>query len=139
MQAMEVWNIWKATGDSAAVTTAGAPYGIRSRFHASAIISNMKRDSNQPRELNAILLGDDVALVTAPNELFDTNAVWLEENSPTKYTLTLGYTNGHYGYIPSAYAWEYTCYETDITYLVRGTGEEYQKCFLEMIKAMHER
>lgn len=136
-KALEVSGIWKATGDSQATTEAGEPYGIRSRFHANAIISNMKRDSNQPRELNAILLGKDVALVTAPNELFDTNAVWLEENAPTKYTLTLGYTNGHYGYIPSAYAWEYTCYETDITYLVQGTAEQYQECFLDMIEAMH--
>lgn len=135
--ALEVWSVWKATGDGDATTEAGKPYGIRSRFHASAIISNMKRDSNQPRELNAILLGKDVSLVTAPNELFDTNSVWLEENAPTKYTLTLGYTNGHYGYIPSAYAWEYTCYETDITYLVQGTAEQYQECFLEMIEEMH--
>ena len=136
-KAIEVWGVWKATGDSNATTEAGKPYGIRSRFHASAIISNMKRDSNQPRELNAILLGKDVSLVTAPNELFDTNAVWLEENSPTKYTLTLGYTNGHYGYLPSELAWEYTCYETDITYLVQGTAEQYQECFLELIKTMH--
>ena len=136
-QASEVWNIWRATGDSEAVAQAGKPYGIRSRFHASAIMSNMKRDSNQPRELNAILLGKDVSLVTAPNELFDTNSVWLETNAPTKYTLTLGYTNGHYGYIPSALAWEYTCYETDITYLEQGTAEQYQECFLEMIEAMH--
>lgn len=136
-QALEVRAIWQATKDHAATAEAGAPYGIRSSFHANAIISNMTRSPEQPRELNAILLGKDVSLVTAPNELFDTNSVWLEENAPTRYTLTLGYTNGHYGYIPSAYAWEYTSYETDITYLVSGTGEKYQECFLEMIETMY--
>lgn len=135
--ALQVWGVWKATGDGNATTEAGAPYGIRSRFHASAIINNLNRDSNQPRELNAIMLGKDVSLVTAPNELFDTNAVWLEEKSPTKYTLTLGYTNGHYGYVPSALAWEYTCYESDISHLVQGTAEKYQECFLDMLNAMN--
>lgn len=110
---------------------------VRSRFHASAIINNSKRADPQERELNAILLGDSVSLFSAPNELFDTNAVWVEENAPTKYTLTLGYTNGHQGYIPSAYAWEYTSYETDITLLEPGTGEKYQECFLDMIDAMY--
>ena len=87
-------------------------------------------------ELNAIMLGDQVSLVTAPNELFDTNAVWLEENSPTEFTLTLGYTNGHYGYVPSAFAWEHTCYESDISYFEPGTAEAYQNCFLDMLKNM---
>ena len=52
------------------------------------------------------------------------------------YTLTLGYTNGHFGYIPSAQAWEYTCYETDISYFESGTAEVIQQCFLDMLNEM---
>lgn len=111
-------------------------FGIRSSYHANAIISNYNRPESLEVELNAILLGQDVALVTAPNELFDTNSVWLEECAPTAYTLTLCYTNGHYGYVPSGYAWEHTCYETDISYFEKGTAENYQQCFLDMIGEM---
>ena len=74
--------------------------------------------------------------MTAPNELFDTNSVWIEENAPTAYTLTLGYTNGHYGYVPSKLAWEYSCYESDITYYTAGTAEQIQQTFLDMLGKM---
>ena len=107
--------------------------GIRSRYHADSIISNYNRGESMNIELNALLLGDQIALVTAPNELVDTNSVWLEENAPTAFTLTLGYTNGHYGYVPSQLAWDYTCYESDISYFVPGTAEAYQQIFLDMI------
>lgn len=50
-------------------------FGIRSSYHADAIISNYNRPQSMDVDLNAILLGQDVALVTAPNELFDTNSV----------------------------------------------------------------
>lgn len=137
-KAMEIQAIWDSTGNSTLVKEMGAPYSIRSSYHANAIVSNYSRGETQLRELNAIMLGDSVSLVTAPNELFDTNSVWLEENSPTQFTLTLGYTNGHYGYIPSALAWEYTSYETDVTYFEAGTAEKYQECFLDMINAMKD-
>lgn len=110
---------------------------VRSRFHANAIQSGSRRAPTDTRELSAILLGDSVGLIAAPNELFDTNTVWVEEHSPTKYTLTLGYTNGHHGYMPSAYAWEYTSYETDISALAPGAAEQYQQCFLDMLNEMY--
>lgn len=132
----EIQAVWVSTGDSTLVKEMGAPYGIRSPYHANAIVTRYNLDETEQRELNVILLGDSVSLVTAPNELFDTNSQWLEENSPTEFTLTLGYTNGHYGYIPSALAWEYTSYETDITYFVPGTGEKYQECFLSMLNEL---
>lgn len=133
-RAKEINTIYTTTG--AYNNEVALQYGIRSTYHANAIISNYHRAETMDVELNAILLGDSVALVTAPNELFDTNSVWLEENAPTEYTLTLGYTNGHFGYVPSAYAWEHTCYETDISYFVPGTAEAYQQCFLDMLKGL---
>lgn len=135
-KAKELQAIWNTGATNAQIIEMGREIGIRSIYHANAIVNNAKRGETETRELNAILLGDSVSMVTAPNELFDTNAVWLEENSPTKYTLTLGYTNGHHGYIPSALAWEHTSYETDITVFVAGTGEKYQECFLQMLKEM---
>ena len=138
IHAREIQAVWNATGNSTMVKEMGAPYGIRSPYHANAIVNRKNLGATDLRELNAIMLGDTVSLVTAPNELFDTNAVWLEENSPTEFTLTLGYTNGHYGYVPSALAWEHTSYETDITWFERGTAEAYQECFLGMLREMKD-
>ena len=133
-QAKEIIAQYTATG---IYNTEGAlQYGIRSQYHANAIISNYNREQTMDLELNAILLGKQVCLVTAPAELFDTNAMWLEENSPADYTLTLGYTNGHFGYVPSKFAWEHTCYESDISYFEPGTAEQIQECFLSMLNDM---
>ena len=134
-QAKEFQTLWNAGADQAMCEELGRQYGIRSIYHANAIITNFNRSQTQQLELNAIKLGN-VAMVTAPNELFDTNSVWLEENAPTAYTLTLGYTNGHYGYVPSKLAWEYSCYESDITYYTAGTAEQIQQTFLDMLGKM---
>ena len=88
-------------------------------------------------ELNTITIGDDVAFVTAPNELFDTNSVYVEEHSPYKMTMTFGYSNGYRGYIPSAYGWEYTSYESDCCYFMPGCGETIQDTFLSMLGELY--
>ena len=116
--------------------TKNNPYGIRSKYHASAIVSRSKLGATINLELNAVAIGDAFAFVTAPDELFDTNSVWLEENSPYAMTFTLELTNGHQGYIPSAEGFAYTCYESDTTKVVAGTGEKVQETFLGMLQAM---
>lgn len=115
----------------------GAPYGIRSAISAGAVISRAERGETMDVELNAITFGDEIAIVTAPNELFDTNSVFVEENSPYAMTMTFGYSNGYRGYIPSAYAWEYTCYESECCYFLPGSGEEIQSTFLSMLDGLH--
>lgn len=137
MKAKEVQSVYNGSnGDGALAKETGEPYGIRSIYHANAIVNRYGYEKTETRELNAIMLGDSVAMVTAPNELFDTNAVYVEEHSPVEFTLTLGYTNGHYGYIPSALTWEHSSYETDITHFVAGTGEQYQQCFVDMLEEL---
>ena len=90
-------------------------------------------------ELNAFAIGDAVAFVTAPDELFDTNIVELEEKSPFAMNFAMTLTNGHMGYLPSAIAWEYTCYETDVTTYVPGTGEQVRDTFLTMLESIAEK
>ena len=112
------------------------PYGIRSKYHASAIISRAKLGPTIDLELNAVAIGNTFAFVTAPDELFDTNSAWLETQSPYDMTFTLELTNGHMGYIPSAEGFAYSCYESDTTKVVPGTGEKVQEEFLKMLNDM---
>lgn len=114
----------------------GNPYGIRSKYHANAIISIYKLGETIDLELNAVAIGDAFAFVTAPNELFDSNSAWLETVSPYAMTFTLELTNGNNGYVPSAEAYEYTCYESDCSKVVPGTGEAIQQTFLSMLNDM---
>lgn len=132
-KAKELQAMFQATGDYNAVRDAGLPYGIRSSIHAGAIVSNYSRGETTDIELDAIAIGEEFAVVTAPNELFDTLTEQLEEKTPYPMTMFFGYSNGYRGYIPSAYGWEYTCYETDCSWTIPGTGETIRDTFLEML------
>ena len=81
---------------------------------------------------NAITLGD-IGIVTAPNELFDTLSVYVEDHAPFKKVLTFGYANNSQGYIPSAYGFEYSCYESDCCYFLPGIGEKIRDTHLQML------
>lgn len=135
-KAAELSALWGATGDREQVIELGKPYGIRSPYHAGAIRSNAKRGESEQLQLNVIGIGDSVGFTTGPAELFDRNSMAIEEGSPFEHTLCLAYTNGHLGYIPAAYVWEYTSYETDTSRFVPGTAEQIQDTLLQMLDSL---
>lgn len=135
-KAAELSALWGATGDREQVIELGKPYGIRSPYHAGAIRSNAKRGVSEELQLNVIGIGDSVGFTTGPAELFDRNSMAIEDASPFEHTLCLAYTNGHLGYIPAAYVWEYTSYETDTSRFVPGTAEQIQDTLLQMLEGL---
>lgn len=135
--AKSVATVWSKTGDKNLALAQAKDIGIRSPYQANAIVSRYDMPATRELEINAIAIGDYIGIVTAPNELFDRNSMYVEENSPYQMTFTLGYTNHLLGYMPSAYVWEYTSYETDVTYFVPGTAEQIQDQMLSMLNALH--
>lgn len=145
-KAREIQTVWTDTSMPRAdrqtkCIEMGEPYNIYSPYHANAIVRNYQATyETRTLELNAISIGTAAAFVTAPNELFDTNAVQLEEfvksNNLFQMTFTLCYANSTMGYIPSAYAYEYGCYEADTTYFAKGTGELVEKQFEQMLMGL---
>lgn len=135
-KAEELVKLWNETNNHAKVIEAGMPYGFRSPYKATATIRRYNAEKTWDLELNAIALGPDVGIVTAPNELFDTLSVMTEEASPFPATITLGYCNAYRGYIPSKFGYEYSCYESDATWFVPGTGEQIVDNFLQMLKEL---
>ncbi len=132
-----VQTMWSNGASFSECAAAGEPYGIRSPYYASAIISRVNRPETMDVELNTISIGDEIGICTAPNELFDTNTMYVEDHSPYNMTLTFGYSNGYRGYIPSALGWEYTCYESDCSYFLPGCGETIQNTFLTMFDELY--
>ncbi len=126
---------WMETGDYQLSIAEGAAIGIRSPYHAGAMLGRADLPDTCPIELNAITLGD-LAIVTAPNELFDTLSVYVEDHAPYGKVLTFGYSNGMQGYIPSAFGFEYTCYESDCCRFLPGIGETIRDTFLEMLEEL---
>lgn len=137
-KARELVKLWEETNDHAKVIAAGMPYGFRSPYKATATVRRYNAEKTLDLELNAICLGPDVGIATAPNELFDTISVMTEEGSKFPATLTFGYCGAYRGYIPSKFGYEYTCYESDATWFVPGIGEQIAENLIEMLNSLHE-
>ena len=59
-------------------------------------------------------INDDVAIWSAPIELFCEISNEVRDRSPFKFTFYCGYTNGWLGYLPTARAWEHGGYEVEV-------------------------
>lgn len=135
--AKEIRDLWYKNYDSAEVAAAGAPYGIRSNFHARSIIARTERVPEDGDILmHAVSIGDNFAFVTYPGEMFDTLSERMEEGSPFPMTMMLGYCQDHLGYLPSAICYEYTSYETDSTRFAPGVGEQVADFQIQMLKKL---
>ena len=133
LNAKSIWAYFSQTGDSTTGKSMGEPYGIRSVYHAEMLVIRYGKPETLPVEVNAIAIGDSFAMTTAPNELFDSLITELEEVSPYKNLMYMGYANGNQGYIPSNYGWEYSCYESDCSYFYPGSGEEITATMLKLL------
>ena len=60
-------------------------------------------------------IDDDIALWSAPVEMFCDIASNIRDRSPFPYTFFYGYTNGSLGYFPAAYAWQEEGYEPSVS------------------------
>ena len=140
-KATEIKALWDETHDRQLCEEHGAPFGIRSPYHAGAILANLKRvkEVDCRLELNAVSLGEELAFVTYPGELFDTLGARIEENAPFKTTLVIGYSQDRKGYLPSSVAYKYTSYETDTTRFAPGTGEKLADTYVELLKTLKEK
>ena len=137
-QAKEIFALWKETYDKPLCVEKAAAYGLHGPYHASATIKNYSRTDEEDGKLilNAVAIGDHLAFVTYPGEMFDTISVRIEDNSPFDHTLLLGYCYHHAGYLPSAAAYEYGCYEVDVTRFERGMGETVADTYTQMLKEL---
>jgi hypothetical protein len=58
-------------------------------------------------------INGDVAIWSAPLELFNEISNEIRNRSPFPFTFYFGYTNGWLGYLPTAKAWEHGGYEVE--------------------------
>jgi neutral ceramidase len=58
-------------------------------------------------------MNDDIAIWSAPIELFCEISNEVRDRSPFPYTFYFGYTNGWFGYLPNAAAWPHGGYEVE--------------------------
>ena len=127
------WNKGEIT--YADVTELGKAYGLslNSPYHAGAIANRANMDSSASFPIWAYSFGD-VGFVAAPYEMFDTNGMFIKENSPFKMTIIATISNKTNGYFPSEFAFTVSGgYEVDTTSYVGGTAERLADQYVEML------
>lgn len=137
-QALLIKKEWERVGDFKALIPQCEAIGINSPYAANSIV---RRFQAKVQKLNvpmyAFAMGG-IAFITAPYEMFDTNAKYIRDNSPFPMTFVITCANDADAYIPSAYGYIHGCYEADNSWFAPGTGEVLAKMYVDMLKDIHK-
>lgn len=143
-QFAEVCKLLRKQWDDGEITTAQLKdiawnqYGLKlnSAYHAGAIASRPSYGATGTFTIGAIAIGD-AGFVWAPYEMYDTNGMFIKENSPFDITIVATCANGANGYFPSLLGFEHGGYEPDTTKYVAGTAEQLADTYVEMLTGLH--
>lgn len=131
-------NLWAQTNDRLRCVTEGKQYGIKSPYHANAIVRKFSLgETYEMPEINAFSIGD-VAFITAPYEMFHQAGSYIKENSPYKMTFVVTLANGQNSYIPASQAYEYYSYECCLCNFEPGTSEKLAELYVELLNGLYE-
>ena len=104
----------------------------------SAIIHRIELGATNDIEICAISFGD-AGFVVAPYEMFDTNGMFIKENSPFDMTIIATCATGSYHrYMPSEIAWRHGGYEVDCAIYVEGTAEALADQYVSMLTELYQ-
>ena len=135
-KAEEIKKYYTETSDWTGAKKMGEPYGIRTPFLAAGIVKHASMGPTWDITLTGFAFNDELAVIGASHEMFDSTGQYVEDHSAFKNTISLGYTNGQIGYMPTAYAWLYTCYESDTTRFAPGVAEDIAYEQLQLLKRL---
>ena len=136
--AREVIAHWTETYDAPSSVKLANSYGINSQYAAGSLIRTAEAPfDSRDVAMYAFSIGD-IAFITAPYEMFDTNAKYVRDFSPFPMTIISSCTNGDHFYIPSVYAYLHGSYEVDQAWFKPGTGEKFAQIYVNMLKKLYE-
>ncbi len=127
---------WNETHNANLACAVDETHFIQSQYHAGWLLA---RPSLPEYRDFLIVVGriGDFAFTMAPFETSCSNGNYVRENSPSKYTMVLGYSNENYGYLCAAEAYDYGCYETDITQYAKGVAEDLAARYVVMLNELY--
>lgn len=79
-------------------------------------------------------INEDIAVWSAPAELFCEISNEIRDRSPFPYTLYFGYTNGSFAYIPTAKEWEYGGYEPSVSVFTPSASRDLTEAVLNHLQ-----
>jgi hypothetical protein len=88
-------------------------------------------------EVQVIAIGNDVAWVSLPGEIFSELGLAIKQDSPFPETIVAELANGSIGYIPSRRAYAQGNYEVVSARCDQGSGERLVDVAVQMLNQMH--
>lgn len=135
-EAEEVLLYWIRTNNLLEAVKLANQYGINSPYHAAGILDKSRLPETDDLELHSFCVGE-LSVVTVPYEMFDSNGVYIKENSPFATTLIATQTNQSRAYIPSKEGFRINSYEANAGRFKVGTGEELAEELVQMLQQIH--
>ena len=95
--------------------------------------------NGQPHEVEVqvIALGNEVAWVSLPGEIFTELGLAIKQDSPFPHTIIAELANGLIGYVPSQRAYAQGNYEVVSARCAIGSGELLVDAAVKMLKELH--
>ena len=123
-------------GDYGNYTSQLSGSGIKNIYMANAVGLRSQMPAYQELPLYAVSIGD-LAFVTVPFEMFDTNGMQIKDGSPFSTTFVLTCAINSFSYLPSDLAFRHGGYAVDVTLFVRGTAEDLVESYLDMLDTLY--
>lgn len=89
-------------------------------------------------EVQAIVLGPDLAFVSLPGEIFVELGLAIHKESPFRTTIIAELANGSVGYVPTKRAYEQGNYEVVAARVAAGSGEKLVESAIRQLKSLKE-
>lgn len=87
-------------------------------------------------EVQVIALGDEIAWVSLPGEIFVELGLSIKEKSPFKHTFIAELANGSIGYIPTKRAYDEGNYEPTSARCAKGSGEKVRDAAIKLLREL---
>ena len=91
----------------------------------------------QEVEVQVIALGNEVAWVSLPGEIFTELGLAIKQDSPFPHTIIAELANGSIGYIPSRRAYSQGNYEVVSARCAQGSGERLVDAAVKILRELH--
>ena len=135
--AQKVSAVWNSTNNYSQAMEEAKDTEIGSPYHANSIITRSQNtEGTRKIEINAIRVGP-IGFITAPYEMFDTNGMYIKDNSPFETTFVMTVCNGGNNYIAAKYAFDGGgSYEVHNRTFPVGTAEALADTYVDMLKSL---
>lgn len=133
--ATEILNQWRQIGDVAQMNKIAWANGFHSVYHCSAIAGRPQYPSRSPMELDTFRVGE-LAFVNAPCEMFSRTGKHLKARSPFEITVICSCANQNFSYFATKDAFDYGCFESQLSYFARGVAENAEEQLVQMLEEL---